>query len=208
MKGIRPYNNDSFNIIYNLLFCDDINLYQQQNESTDQYPWNVLFSSTATTKDLTQLVADLYLESRTRILAYKRLAAAGTPFKEKELLGVIVEVAMKEGIDTLAAYKDGTARYLNQAEKLIVWDTVTPGSNKIIQQLFADSAVVVSKIGAWEKDRLPPPQQGDIRLSFLVNGDLYFGQGPFEVLQKDAMGGPVINSALALLQFLSSQEMK
>jgi len=208
MKAIRPYNDNSFNIIYNLLFCDDISLYYQQNESADQYPWNVLFSSTATTKDLTQLVADLYLESRTRILAYKRLAAAGTSVKEKELLGVIVEVALEEGVDTLAAYKDGTARYINQAEKLIVWDIVTTGSNKIIQQLFEVSAVVVSKIGAWEKDRLPQPQQGDARLSFLVNGDLYFGQGPFDVLQKDAMGGPVINSALALLQFLTSQEMK
>src|SRR5262249_46487538 len=154
---------------------------------------------------LARLANDEKTESRVRILAYNKLMLLGQAAEEKILLGVIIEVGLDGGLDTLAAYQDGTARDINQSEKMIVWETKTKDSEGIIQQLFRDSQVVVNRIGAWTDPRLAPPKKGEVRLNFLVSDGLYFGQGPFSVLQKDAMGGPVINSATALMMFLVNQ---
>jgi hypothetical protein len=58
----------------------------------------------------------------------------------------------------------------------------------------------VSQIGPWEKRRLPPPKLGYIRMSFVVSDGLYFGEGPFEVMQNDAMAGPIVQRAGELLR--------
>jgi hypothetical protein len=213
MNNMQPYHNEGLNKVYQLLFCDDITLYQSNNNAPAVYlpqqrdkPWEMLLAKSVTEDDLHKIVADKNTETRIKILAWRRLAADGHEISEKELLGVIIEVGLQEGLDTLAAYSDGTARYINHAESMIIWETGTDISNDIIKQLFSDSEIVIGRIGAWDKARLPPPKVGEIRLSFLVSDGLYFGQGPFEVLQKDAMGGPVIQSGLALLQFLTSQK--
>jgi hypothetical protein len=49
---------------------------------------------------------------------------------------------------------------------------------------------------------LPPPPTGQARLTFLVGGELYFGQAPFDALAGDSMAGPVLNTATALLSAL------
>lgn len=204
MNTITPYSDSSLNTVYNLLFCDDITFYKNSFSGKAAHPWSVLFNDAAPAEELSGIAADKNAESRVRLLAYRQLAVKGSPVTNKELLGVIVEVGMEEGTDTLAAFKDGTARYINHAEKMIVWENNTDKSATIIGQLFADSEKVVAQIGPWTEPRLEAPGTGDIRLSFLVSDGLYFGQGPFSVLQEDAMGGPVIQSALALLQFLTS----
>jgi hypothetical protein len=205
MNDIQPYPTEGLNTIYNLLFCDDSTLYQSANAAAGIYPWNILFSAAPTAEELNRIITAADTETRVKILAYRKLSAAGHQVTGKELLGVIVEVGLEEGLDTLAAYKDGTARYINHSGKMTVWETSTTESDNIIQQLFATSEEVVKQIGPWTDARRPAPQAGDIRLSFLVSDGLYFGEGPFEVLEKDAMGGPVIHSALLLLQFLAAQ---
>jgi len=37
-------------------------------------------------------------------------------------------------------------------------------------------------------------------MTFLVSDGLYFGEGPFNALQKDPLGGPVLAKAAQLLQ--------
>jgi hypothetical protein len=108
-------------------------------------------------------------------------------------------------LNVLAAFSDGTARYLNHSEKLLVWETKTDQSNILIGNLFNNSINVINKIGPWDKERKPFPTQGMIRLTFLVSNGLYFGEGRFDVLQKDTMGGPVINCATELMSYLTQQ---
>lgn len=66
---------------------------------------------------------------------------------KKELLGVIVEVGLNEGLDVVAAYQDGTARYINYTGKMVVWETTTPASAKLTKELFSQSESILSKIG-------------------------------------------------------------
>jgi hypothetical protein len=200
---IKPYSNEALNVLYNALFCDMLQLYKNDDRLYAGAPWDVLFSEKTSDAALQLLAADPSAESRIQLLAYQQLIKRGCPVVQQELLGVVIEVRMEKGLDVLAAYKDGTARYINQAEKLIMWETKTAHAEKLIGNLFAEGGKVVSKIGAWNRPRLPQPGNGEIRLNFLVSDGLYFGQGPFDALAKDAMGGPVIHAATQLMVFLT-----
>ena len=120
---------------------------------------------------------------------------------------MIIEVGLDEGLDVLAAYEDGTARYINHSEKMIVWDAPTQESNDLIADLLAASRTVVDRIGPWDGPRREPPTMGNVRLSFLVSNGLYFGEGPFAALAQDPMAAPVINSATQLMNFLVSTSL-
>jgi hypothetical protein len=65
---------------------------------------------------LRQILRMPNLESRHYLQAWHFLRALGespTNDEAKRLYGVVVEVGLKDGLDTLAAYTDGTARYFN-----------------------------------------------------------------------------------------------
>jgi len=137
-----------------------------------------------------------------KVIAANMLTARGRPAAGRRIFGVIVEVGMDEGLDVLAAYEDGTARYINYSAKLIVWDARTNESDEIIADLFATARPLVDRIGPWDGERREPPTAGNARLTFLVSNGLYFGEGPFSALHGDALGGPVIDGAVKLMTFL------
>jgi len=204
-KSTVPYKDEALNKIYNLLFCDNIGLYKTETKSSD-YPWDILLADTIDIDKLKVITQDKSLEARQRILAYNLLLSNNSSVTQKELLGVIVEVALLGGLDVLAAFSEGGVRYINHSEKLLVWEAQTEQSNDLINKLFSDSMNVVHKIGPWNNERKPFPRKGMVRLTFLVSDGLYFGEGPFEILESDPMGGPVISSATQLMTFLTQQE--
>jgi hypothetical protein len=194
-----PYKADAANFMYNLLFCDDAAAFRAKpGERPTQ--WQVALSSDPPdVPALERLALDSEQEGRVRYLAFQRLRQVGQPVQTKELLGVIVEVPLSGGLDTLAAYSDGGVRYINQTGKLAVVEGA-PKFAPLAQRLLAASAPVASAIGPWDKARRGPPPQGYVRLTFLVSDGLYFGEGPFSVMQRDQMAGPIIQRATELLQ--------
>lgn len=202
-----PYNSESSNLIYHLLFCDDIDLYKKNTPLPHSYPFDILFSNTSTVADLQKIIDDASAEPRVKVLAYnQQLKLKHTPAK-KELLGVIVEVGLEGGLDTLASFADGTARYINQSGKVLVWETTDPASNEITKDLFSSSENIIHKIGPWDQPRRPAPSEGDVRITFLVSDGLYFGEGPMDVLFEDAMASPALNAATELLQYITDKAM-
>jgi len=199
-KNTGPYNNPDLNKIYDLLFCDNLALYKTAPQPL--HPWDIILADHPDIDKLKQVVADKTLETRSRILAYRLLPAA--EIKTKELLATIVEVDLPQGLDVLAAFNDGTARYINHAEKLLVWENRTPESDGLISLLLNRSAEIVTRIGPWEKPRRPYPQNGYIRLTFLVSDGLYFGEGPPDALQNDPMAASVLNAATSLMSYLTT----
>lgn len=199
------YALPALNKIYELLFCDQPLLFVSNEKQASLYPWNVLLAAQPSMEQLHTITQDASAESRMQLLAYRRLTEMGEIINTKKLLGVVVEVGMEDGLDTLAAYQDGTARYLNHSGRTIFWNTATAQSQNLIDELFAQSNEVVKQIGPWDQQRLPPPSSGNIRLSFLVSDGLYFGQGHFETLYAEGLARPVIDAATQLMIFLTQQ---
>jgi hypothetical protein len=141
---------------------------------------------------------DPKLETRQHILAagLRHKKAAHEPV---ELYGVVIEVGLKEGLDVLASFKDGSARYINHSGKLIVWEKDDDEIGKITKDLFDAGASAIQKIGPWDKKRLPAPITDNLRLTFLTSNGIYFGEGPINLISSDAIGGPVVQMGTDLM---------
>lgn len=195
-----PYREPHVNFLYNLLFCDDPDLFKTEEAVESSTLWATVLSDEPDFAALERIAGNKEEESRVRVLAYNRLRAGGRAVPPKQLLGVIVEVPLQQGLDTLAAYTDGRVRYLNQSDKVAIFEGGPPEVETLAKELVAVSQDLVNTIGPWEDARLPPPRHGNVRITFLVSDGLYFGEGPLQALQGDAMGGPVLAKATQLLQ--------
>lgn len=193
----RPYRERRLNFLYNLLFCDELSLFRPVAEP----PWSTLFADPPNVDTLHALAHDESAEGRVRALAFNRLRALGQAVTPRILLGVIVEVPLELGLDTLAAYRDGGVRYLNQGGKVVVIDGDDVGRTADITTLLIKAAqLLVNVIGPITGERKPPPPAGNVRMTFVVSDGLYTAEGSFATFQQDAHGGPVLNIAGALLR--------
>ena len=209
LSSDNPYKDSAINLIYNLFFCDDLDLYKTHTQKPYSYPFDILFSDKTTMNDLQKIIGDTTMDPRTRVLAYNKQLAMGHKPGKKELLAVIVEVGLKEGLDVLASFQDGTARYINYTGKLLVWETTTDtNANELKNDLFSKSTQIINQVGPWDKPRKPHPTTGNARITFLVSDGLYFGEGPTDVLFEDQLGGPALLAATQLMQYLTETSLK
>jgi hypothetical protein len=146
------------------------------------------------------------LESRHYLQAWHflRLLKVNPPADQaKIVLGVVVEVGMEKGADIVAAYADGTARYLHHTGSGTFWERPDASLDAAIQALLKAGQTVANAIGPWEQARPPAPGNGNVRLNMLTPSGLHFGYGGFETLYKDPMGRALIDPATELMQKLT-----
>jgi hypothetical protein len=192
----RPYREPSTNFLYNLLFCDDLALFLSAQPPPPDSPLHLIQAATDLNA-IAALATDTTQESRVRALAYTLLRQKGWQIPPKLLLGVIFEVPLEHGLDTLAVFSDHRIRYINQTGKILVMETAPPNLLAKATEVLAAAQQIVNQIGPWDKTRLPPPtpKEADIRMTFLVSDGLYFGQGGFQNLERDPMSAPLIRSS-------------
>ncbi len=146
------------------------------------------------------------VEARHVLQAWTFLRQAGiAPDAEgaKHVLGVVVSVPVQHGHDVLAAYRDGSVRYINFSGAAVVVDEGPPTAGAG-RELLEQGRILVSRIGPWTEPQLPPLAQGDARLMVLTPSGPHFGQGPFSALGSDPMAGPVLDAAFKLLNAVLS----
>jgi len=203
-----PYSDPATNLIYHLLFCDSLDLYKANSTPPHLYPFDILFAETSSAEELQKIIDDSSADPRVKLLAYNKQLANGQLPNKKELLAIIIEVGLDNGLDVLASFKNGTARYINQTGKILVWELTTDDkANELTNALFLHGQNIVNQIGPWDKPRLLPPKKGNTRISFLVSDGLYFGEGPINVLFSDPMAGPALTSATQLMQYLTERSL-
>lgn len=197
-----PYRDPALDRLYHALFCDD----PQALVPADGRPlpaWQAcLLKEPADAGDLRQLrglAADTATEARVRALAWRRLQQLGHAVPQRLLLGVVVEVPLDSGLDTLAAYADGRVRFLHGSGRCTFVDSPLPQIEPQVQALLSAGREVLRRIGPSDQQRRAPPQQGMVRMSFIVSDGLYFGEGPMNALMTDALAGPVLSAAIAVL---------
>lgn len=206
---INPYKDSSTNYIYNLLFCDNLELYKQNTKEPYSYPFDILFAETSSPNDLQQIINDENSDPRIKILAYNKQVKLGHKPNKKNLLGLIVEVGLDNGLDVLASFSNGTARYINQTGKVLIWESTDDKvANKITADLFKNGQNIVNQIGVWDKPRRPNPTKGNVRITFLVSDGLYFGEGPVNILFNDEMASPALTNATELMKYLTEKSLE
>jgi hypothetical protein len=146
---------------------------------------------------------DPQLETRHHLQAWHFLRIAGvqpSPHEATQILGVIAEVAVGSGHDLLAAYSDGTARYLNHAGGVAVVDDVTlENLAEAVKSWLGIGQRLAEMIGVWIEKTLPPLRAGDTRVLMLTPGGFRFGQGPDADLRMDAAAAAFLLAATRVL---------
>jgi hypothetical protein len=151
------------------------------------------------------------LGSRQTLQAWHFLRQAGyppPPDRAQGALGVVAEMPVHSAHDLLAAYHDGTARYLNYSGKVVIWED--PGVAEIrsaIDDWLATGQVIANAIGPWERSALPPLPVGHVRVMTLTPAGPRFGQGPAAGLSEDPIAGSFLTAATKLMQLILSRAM-
>lgn len=205
--SIAAYPQKHVNDIYNLLFCDRPELFRTENLSA-QSDLAVVLSPSSPPEKVREIADNANAESRVRALGFNWLHAHKQSVPAKLLLGVIVEMPLDQGLDTLAAYADGRVRYINQTGAMSMFEAPIAGMQEKTSALLNAAQIVVNQIGPWDKDWQAPPPQGSVRLTFLVSDGLYFGQGDVDVISNDKFGGPVLKAATDLLLLVTDAPRK
>lgn len=204
----NAYKDESTQLIYDLLFCDRLSLYKKNHKGELQEPWTTLFAEPPDYSAVQRIAEDSSQESRIRVLAFNLLRSGNREVPKKIHLGTIVEVTMPGGVDTLAVFSDGTARYINHSGRMVVVESGAKVFDAEIQAVLKASAPIVAAIGPWDKERLPPPTDPNMRMTFLVSDGLYFGEGPMDLMQQDPLAAPLINAATQLLLKVINESSK
>jgi hypothetical protein len=201
----HPYQNPAVDEIYELLFGDDLSPYRSSQKQNPVYPWTMLLAEPPDRDALFAIIQSGETESRVKLLANLIFRQQGWPVPVRELLGVIVELGLEGGLDVLASYRDGTARYINYTGHMIIWESPDDASNQLTNTLFREAEKIVSQIGPWHKPRRPFPAKDMLRISFLMSDGLYFGEGPINTMFNDPFAAPALSAATGLMQFLTSK---
>lgn len=183
---IDPTREDEFSTVVAALQSGQLEEAESwlANEIT-RYPWVLMAAAYVKLKmdeaaeagRLLRAVTLISNEARLRLWAWHNLRQLGkypSPDLARQVLGVVIEVPYANRLDVLAAYADGTARYINHQGGMIVWDrmdeVITPRVLNVIREAVP--------FGAPQEDRLDDPiPEEEARLSVLTPGGLYVWQG-------------------------------
>jgi hypothetical protein len=175
------------------------------------YPWTSLRDAAHAIKTgdraratslLRRVAVDASLEARLRLEAWTALRALGvtpTASEGARLEGVVVDVGLRTGLDTLAVYSDNSAVYINDSAKAIY---IAPGAalGPEINTVLAAGRRALPRIGPFPGPRPAVTGAGTVRVALLSAQGLSFAQGPMKGISRDRLAGPVFNAAAALLQ--------
>jgi hypothetical protein len=144
------------------------------------------------------------LESRHYLQAWMGLVSFGVRpvgSEAKHLYGVVLDMPVPGGLDTVAAYEDRSVRYLNFSGAAVIWEHPDSSLDSEIQAFLGAGRQLLAMIGPWEGPR-PPLPSGQARISLLTPSGLHFGQADPSLLSRDRMAAPVLQAATELMQAL------
>jgi hypothetical protein len=137
---------------------------------------------------LRAVMADETAASRAVLWAATTLRMLGqSPARADDVLGAVLEVPVGNSTDVLAAYADGTARYVNHAGPMIIWEVPDPTVHNLIRDLLAIASPAV-------KHTVPAQRIGEapsVRLTLLLT------TGNRSLLQGSPAQADVIKAAQA-----------
>ncbi len=151
------------------------------------------------------------IESRHTLQAWHFLRGLGVqppPEIAKQVLGVVVEVGLDQGLDVLAAYHDHNARYWNWSGAGVVWERPDARLDAQIDAVLEAGKRVVDQIGPWDKARPMAVTRDNVRINFLTPSGLHFGEGRMSLFMQDPLAAPFFQQATLLMKQLTELPTK
>jgi hypothetical protein len=201
--------------IREVLFGDELldKVVSRLDETTEK-PWSCFAGAVQklTAGDTQGAVAELRtvlqtngLEARLYLQAWhslRSLEVFPSPEEARVVQGMVVEVGLEQGLDIVAAYVDGSARYFNFSGAAIIWDIPDAEIDSLIHELLSVGQGIVDVTEPWDGPKPLAPPVGMVRINMLTFGGLHFSQGPFSTLSRDALGGLALRGAFDLMRAL------
>jgi hypothetical protein len=202
IEKYHPYEKDHANSMYNLLFGDDIRLAESSPNSFKE--WKELFNPNVDPNKLLSVIIDEREKSLKRLYYLQRLPSLRILPKENIILGVVVEVAQEEGLDTLAVYNDGCIRYINNSAAMAILETPHP--------LEADTKRLMNKAAVLRKSfpstiiekRSSPPTTGHVRITTLSTAGRTEINGQMGLLSASARSAPILLEAAIIINKIAN----
>lgn len=188
-----------------------------KSDSKPAFPWSNFVEADRAIKKkdnakainlLKQIVAADGLETRLYLQAWHSLRGLGEFPPEAiggQIQGFIIENHLEQGLDIVAAFADHTARYWNYSGAGVVWDARDPEIDKLIDTLLSVGQEVMKRIRIGQREILPVPLKGNIRLFLVGYGGSCFGEGPYDNLTEDKMARYAIHAGIALMNGLTKK---
>jgi hypothetical protein len=136
------------------------------------------------------------VETRIQLWVWSALRELGEQPDTKsreEILGVVMEVPMRGAYDTLAAYRDGSARYLNFSGSAIFWDKPDLQIKSLCEGLIAST--IPERSRAVQRRDTALPKSGT-QITLLTRSGMYVISEPPQ---------SVMNAGLALMLELTQR---
>ncbi|MFO0613579.1 MAG: hypothetical protein U0414_13365 [Polyangiaceae bacterium] len=174
-------------------------------------PWSCFVQSAARMRAglgakhlLLPLAEDAFKESRARLWAWHALRKLGekpSAVHTGEVLGFILEVPIDGSLDVLAAYADGSARFMGHADQLIVREPNDPEPPiaKVISEAFALLSVPPKPRDA---DADGPPDDR-VRMFALSALGTHMVEVPWSDVEAGGKYAALFGAATQLLKFLT-----
>lgn len=177
-----------------LLFADqtlDDVLTSLDTEAARDGPWVLLTKAAEqlrqgevahATEVLLEVVCNPKMEVRILLWSWATLRCLGVhpkSYEADDVKGVVIQVPMEGGVDVLAAYADGTARYVNQSGKAIVWEVTDATITRIIRKLLGSCKRLRSVVGPVSGNRFVKDM---VRVTLLTLNGNRFVEAPMQSL--------------------------
>jgi len=189
-----------------------------QDGAKSAFPWLNFVAANQALKDgdkakaiasLRQIVETQGLNTRIYLQAWHTLVSLGElPVETLRgyTQGVVIENHMDQGLDIVAAFTDHTARYWNYSGTGIVWETRDPEIDELVFNLLSVGFEITKRIGIGLRDIPPVPPKGNVRIYIAAYDGSTIGEGLYEELSKDQMGGAAIGAAFQLMTGLIKKQ--
>ncbi|WP_342117823.1 hypothetical protein [Pseudoduganella sp. OTU4001] len=189
VRADAPYGTAELNAVHNMLFADDA---------------GSLFGDAPDPRVVQGIAQDATEESRVRLLAAQWLRDHGHQPAAPDMLGVIIEVPLDKGMDTLAAYADGRVRYIDQHGHTAVFEGAPSNIADQAKTLVA-TAIAACAVAGRQKP-VYAPAEGRMRITFLEQNGNRMMEGLFTNIMRDELAKPVLEQGRALLDLVAKPE--
>lgn len=162
-------------------------------------------------KALRKVLTDPDAEIRQKLIAWKALRDLGErppPESRDEVRGVVLEVPVDGWTDTLAAYSDGRARYVNGMRGAIIWEVTDHWRiGPLVANLLRAAGPLAKKSRAVERHL--PPAAGVFRATALTFGGLRVAEaGSLAAAERDPAMKAVSDAGAQLFFALLEEDQK